>query len=290
MPERRALLFDIAALSVVVLSELSGCKKAGEGEMPEIKFDLGKNIVETARMSGVPRFQARQVASTISYGIEAIASEIPAHFTRSGYEIVWQPIFAFSMYASDKNNSIVDTAVLQLDNKIKTHEAAQAFVEQTIAQFAKGKWQRYHDPVWDVLLTGRSSLLNESGQIASTLMTIDPAYKIPTKDWPTVTSNGAYWRWVGDEVYAELSVTQLGSEASAGDSRVLDYRLNLEFQLLAVMLKRDAENLAEKNKEGNAKGWNSTVKYEASKKEQAALNRRLEANAIKRGDSVVTKP
>lgn len=73
-------------------------------------------------------------------------------------------------------------------------------------------------------------------------------------------------------------------------ARPLDYLLNLEFELLDIMLKRDAENEARENKEGDAKGWNSTVKYEASKKEQAALNQRLEANAIKRGDSVVTKP
>jgi hypothetical protein len=43
---------------------------------------------------------------------------------------------------------------LQLDNKIKTHEEAQAFVEQTLAQFQKGKWQRYHNPGWNTLLTG----------------------------------------------------------------------------------------------------------------------------------------
>ena len=38
-----------------------------------------------------------------------------------------------------------------------------------------------------------------------------------------------------------------------------------------------------------AKGWNSTAKYEAGKKERAELNKRLIANAIKRGDQVVPR-
>ena len=260
--------------------------------MSEVKFDLGKNIVDTASASGVPQFQARDVNGYVSYSISGISPLISARFARPGFEVVWQPVFSLTMY-SDRKRSVdlpVETASLSLNSDLKTHEAAQAFVEQTIAQFARGKWLRYHDPVWDVLLTGRSSLLDESGQIASTLRTIDPAYKISATDWPTVSKNGAYWHWVGDGVIAKLSVTQLGNAGTPSDTRQLDYRLNLEFELLDIMLKRDAENEARENKEGDAKGWNSTAKYEASKKEQAALNKRLEANAIKRGDSVVTKP
>lgn len=38
-----------------------------------------------------------------------------------------------------------------------------------------------------------------------------------------------------------------------------------------------------------AEGWNSTAKCEAGKKERAELNKRLIANAIKRGDQVVPR-
>ena len=252
--------------------------------MQEIKFDLGKDIVETARASGVPEFQAQKVNNTIIYSVTAIPPERPVRFARSGYEIVWQPVFGLSMYGSLKRDSIADSISLSLASHLTSHLAAQTFVEQTVAQFAKGKWQRYHDPVWDVLLTGRSSLLDEFGSLAETLMTIDPAYKIPSDDWQKVVKTGAVWRWVGDGVLASLTVNNL---ADSGGK--LDYRLELEFELLDIKLRRDAENGDQKRQEGDAKGWNSTAKYEAGKKERAELNKRLIANAIKRGDQVVPR-
>jgi hypothetical protein len=39
-----------------------------------------------------------------------------------------------------------------------------------------------------------------------------------------------------------------------------------------------------------SKGWNSTAKHEAAKKAAKERNRVLEANAIRRGDAVVTRP
>jgi hypothetical protein len=88
--------------------------------------------------------------------------------------------------------------------------------EQTLAQFLKSKWQRYHDPVWDALLTGRSSLLNEKGEIAPSLLTIDPAYKIPPIDWPVVAKKGATWPWLGDGVLADLTIKNLGGTGPRG--------------------------------------------------------------------------
>ena len=254
--------------------------------MQEIRFELGKNIVDTARLSGVPQFESDDVNGSISYSVAGFSTEIPARFTKAGYEIVWQPLFAFTMYTNRRRdpNLAVYKVSLQLKNHLVSHQAAQTFVEQTIAQFTKGKWQRYHDPMWDVLLTGRSSLLDEFGGLADTLMTIDPAYKISSDDWQKVVKTGAVWRWVGDGVLASLTVSNL---ADSGGK--LDYSLDLEFELLDIKLRRDTENGDQKRKEGDAKGWNSTAKYEAGKKERAALNKRLIANAIKRGDQVVPR-
>ena len=281
MMKRRTLLLGLAGVSIGGLSYT----KLGSQKLAEIQFDLGKNIVETAKASGVPRFQVSNTAGYIDYSVAPVPEAIPAHYMRAGYEIIWQPIFAFTMNA-DKDIDpalLVETVSLQLNNdKYETHHEAQALVEQTIAQFQRGKWQRYFDPEWDVLLTGRSSLLDEHGQIASVPMTIDPAYKIPPQDWPALAEKRPTWRWVGDGVLASLRVS--GSVGSLG----LSYDISLDFDLLDVKLKRDAENLAQKRKEGDAKGWNSTAKYEAEKKNSAALNKRLIENAIKRGDTVVS--
>ena len=183
-------------------------------------------------------------------------------------------------YLAESAGGYRHAAIRQQD--YKTHAEAQALVEQTIAQFQRGKWQRYYDPEWDVLLTGRSSLLDERGHIGGDLSTIDPTYKIPTEDWPTVADESPTWRWVGDGVLASLHA--LGYKSSSG----LDYTISLDFDLLDVKLKRDAENLAQKLKAGDAQSWNSTAQYEADKKKRATLNKRLIENAIKRGDAVVS--
>jgi hypothetical protein len=158
MLRRRKFLLSLAALLVggLALNAMTLRGKPGAGTTPKIKFDLGKNIHDTAQASGAPRFQKSETAGLVDYSIAAVLDTVPAHYTRAGYEIVWSPIFAFTMYADrDQGADLrVQTVHLQLDNKIKTHEEAQAFVEQTLAQFQKGKWQRYHNPGWNTLLTG----------------------------------------------------------------------------------------------------------------------------------------
>ena len=283
MINRRTLLRWLAGSSIGGLSGFAGYTMLGGQKLTEIKFYLGKNIVQTAKESGVPRYTVERVDTAIIYGVNDIPETVAARYTRPGYELELLPLFAFTIWADTRNGSVADQVVLQFRNKAaKTHAEAQAFVEQTIAQFQRGKWQRYSDPEWDVLLTGRSSMLDERGHIGGELNTIDPAYKIPAEDWPLVAGESPTWRWVGDGVLASLHV--LGYKGSSG----LDYTITLDFDLLDVKLKRDAENLAQKRKEGDAKGWNSTAKYEAEKKNSAALNKRLIENAIKRGDTVVS--
>ncbi|RQP23748.1 hypothetical protein DZC73_16625 [Albitalea terrae] len=253
--------------------------------MQEVKFDLGKNIVETARASGVPQFQTRDIAGLVSYGVTAIPPQVALRYIRAGYEIRWQPVFAMTMYSNKERDPglAVQSVDLQLGQRFETHEAAQTFVEQTLAQFVQGKWVRYHEPEWTTLLTGRSSMLDEAGRIADELTTVDPAYKISPEDWRSAMRHGIIWRWSGDGVLATLTVNNDGSQTGKAD-----YNIELQFDLLDVKLKRDAANLARDLKEGDAKGWGSTAKHEADKKAAQARNKVLEENAVKRGDSVVT--
>lgn len=282
MPDRRKAL---TAMTAGMLGGLAGCSELWGQKMTEIRFDLGQNIMDTARASGVPKYQVSNVNGSISYSTH-VPPSIPAHYTRPGYEIYWQPLFAFTMWADTKrlDGERVDSADLQLKRADQTHADAQAFVEQTIAQFQRGKWRRYHDPEWNVLLTGRSSLLDENGKIASSLRTIDPNYKIPAEDWPEVADQTPRWIWVGDGVVATLRVA--GTTGSHG----LTYSMSLQFELLDYKRRLDAENLARELKEDDAKGWNSTADHEANRRKQAEINKRLVANAIKRGDSVVSAP
>jgi hypothetical protein len=280
MPDRRQWLAGAAVLAAAPWT-LIGCTRAGEQKMTEIKFDLGKNIVETARASGVPEFAARDIQGLVSYSIAAIPREIQVRFTRPGLEIAWQPVFGLSMYADRARSLITESVDMSLHIDGMSDEQAQAFAEATIAQFKKGKWKRWADPEFDAVLTGRSSVLSESGEVKySATGSPDPNYKLTASEWLSL-SNSLSYRWVGDGVWATLSINN-----SPGVDGKPAYRMGLEFELLEVKLKREAENLAQRLKEGDAKGWGSTAEYEADKIKRAAEIKRLIANAVKRGDSV----
>jgi hypothetical protein len=277
----KAIQFSAYVLALLLGS---GCDNAQGQKMSEIKFDLGRNITETARASGVQRFAVSDTAGLVDYSVNNIPADVSVHYNRPGYEIKWAPVFAFTMYADRDHGPALNVEMVQLILHIRemNDEQAHAFVEQTIAQFQKGRWKRYANPEWDVLLTGRSSLLNEAGELDSMANTIDPNYKISMSDWLVLTRNGAEWRWVGDGILATLSV-----DNSPGQDKKPAYRMNMSFENLDAKLKLDAKNQAERNAEGDAKGWNSTAEYETNKKDRAAQIKRLVANAIKRGDSVV---
>ncbi|MBC7701641.1 hypothetical protein [Aquabacterium sp.] len=284
MLERRAWVWGVAFFSIALLIGVSLWRNDQGQKMSEVKFELGKSIVETAKASGVPQFAVQDVAGWVSYGVDAIPREVSVRYVKTGYEVVWQPVFALSLSADrDVHPDLkVQKASLQLNIDDMNDARAQAFVESTILQFQKGKWQRYCNPEEETLLTGRSSLLDENGEIGGNLMAIDPSYKISKADWIKVVRQGPMWRWVGDGVLAELTVNN-----SPGQDGKPAYRMTLEFQLLSVKLKRDAENLARELKEGDAKGWDSTARHEADKKARFEQLKRLEANAVKRGDVIV---
>ncbi len=283
MPSRRIAIAGIAG--VVVIAALGVAKLIPGSQMQEIKFDMGHDIVATAKASGVPRFNTRNVDGLISYGVTAVPAAIPAHYTRPGFEVVWQPIFAITMYADEHRDAArpVESVDLQLDKKFETDAQAQAFVEQTIAQFRKGRWQRYYNPTWDALLSGRSSFLDQKGDVTSPAMTIDPGYKIEPADWVTLVTGGATWRWVGDGVLAQLTVDADRGIGNAAPT----YRASLTFDLLDVKLKQDADNGAAERKKYDAMGKNSTADYEKSKIDRLAVLKVIEANALKRGDQVL---
>ena len=253
--------------------------------MQEIKFDLGKNIVDTARASGVPKFETDNIAGLISYAVTQIPAEIPARYTRPGFEVLVGPLFAFTLGAdhSTTPNDLVESARLQI-NTFKSHDTAQAFVEQLLGQFAKGKWKRY---IWDSCpaVTGRSALLDATGKLdVGTVCSLDPSYKLKRDEWLAMMSVGKFYRWVGDGVIAELQVGY-GDNPATG----VMYQMFLGFELEDVQKKRNAQADADHIKEGEAKGWNTAAKAVAGKKETDAMNKLLEANAIKRGDQVVPR-
>ena len=283
MPRRRATLVAFGGIVAVVLAALGTVTLVSGKQMQEIKFDLGHDIVDTAKASGVPRFNARNVDGYISYSVNGLAPTVQAHYTRPGFEILWQPIFAFTMYGDQKRGRKVEVASLQLDKEFASDSEAQAFVEQTIAQFQKGKWQRYYDPTWDTLLTGRSSILDRNGGIESQAMTIDPAYKIEPPDWAALVRGGATWRWVGEGVLASLAVNVDAGVGAAPPT----YRIDLDFSVLDIKLKQDEDNAAAERKKYDAMGKPATADYEKSKVDRLAELKIMEANALKRGDRVL---
>jgi len=273
--------------SFVVFAAGCGLREKGVGEVSEINVDLGRNIVDTAQASGVSRFQAQEVAGFVMYSADGIPEDIAVRYNRPGYEIVWKPVFGLTLYADRDRFANLKTQKFSMSLNVRgmTDERAQAFTEATIAQFQKGKWQRYADPDWEVMLTGRSSILDENGKIAGDLRTVDPGYKLTPDEWREAALQGLFYIWVGDGVHAQLTVRNMPGERGKPY-----YYIDLEFELLDVRLKRFAEQLAKDLKDGDAKGWNSTADHQASKLKAQARNKRLIENAIRRGDALYVPP
>lgn len=278
---KRWPLILIASLAVTLVSYYS----FGTENM-KIKFDLGKNIIETARASGVPRFQADKIAGLVDYSINQVPPDIPAHYTRSGHEIVVSPLFAFTMYADEehRNNLAVTKATLQVSQQaFNSHNAGQAFVEQLIGQFQNGQWQRHLRKTCPYV-TGRSTLLNATGEL--NLMRgcpFDPDYRLTREEWLYMMQTTQYYEWVGDGVIATLSV------GYSDDARGVTYSIFLEFEDEAVQKERSAKNKADAIALGEAKGWGTAVRMASQKKEREARNKLLEENALKRGDQIIPR-
>lgn len=278
---RRQILLGAGALA------LAGIKYSKGANMAEIRFELGKNIVATAKSSGVPGYATRDIQGYISYGVTDIPPEVVAVYTPAGFQIEWPNLFAFTLYADRARSPdlLVETASLQQRAAFRSHQDAQAFIEQTIAQFKRGKWRRYFFPE-QARLSGRSSILDEGGNPDPYAAAPDPDYKIPPVDWAAMVGLGLQWRWLGDGVLATLSASTTGERADGSP----DYSISLDFENEAVARDTAARNEADKLKSLDAKGGNATAQAQAAKSRQLEVNKRLEANAVKRGDRVLAGP
>ena len=259
----------------------SACTPAKEKNMPEIRFDLNKNIADTAKRSGAPGFSVRNIQGLVSYGLVDLSPNVRITLTRPGHEVSVSHLFAFTMYADEdnKNNLAVTDIELQVASKVAdTHETGQAFIESIISQFRAGRWKRYIDENCP-LLTGRSSYLNEEGLIDNGgECGLDPSYHIPQKDWKDLFNLSNYYEWVGDNLFARLTISY------SEDIRGLTYDIVLEFQTLDRKIVKDKERVAKRLADGDSKGYDSTQNYAKWIADRAIKNRKLEANALKRGD------
>lgn len=269
------------AISALSLTYLTQAKN-----MAEIRFDLGGNITETAKRSGVPEFSVRDVDGFISYSINNLNDQVQARFGRPGYELDVGPLFAFTMYANTENRNTLGVyiASLQFDSKVATsHEDGQRFAESLIQRIGVKKWTRHIEDTCPAV-TGRSSFLNAAGEIdLNSGCALDPAHRFTKEEWIKLMESGQEYRWHGDNVLLTLKIS------TSNDSRGITYKFFMDFEDLAIKTKRDAQRQKRDLEEGDKKGWNSTQDYEKGMKERKETIKRLEANAIRRGDRVIPR-
>lgn len=255
-------------------------------DMANIQFYLGKNIHETAKRSGAPKFATRNVAGLISYKLLDLPPDIPATYQRPGFEITAIPLFAFTLYADTENHNdlAVETASLQFStDMLKSHGSAKAFVENQIGQFERGQWKRFIHELCPAV-TGRSSLLDETGSLSPTLSCpLDPHYRLSMEDWISMIGRTQDYQWLGDDVLATLTV------GFSNDIRGLTYSIRLEFQDFSIKNRRDSERTLHVLAEGDAAGRNSTAKRAKELVEARIRIKKLEEKAIERGDTVVPR-
>lgn len=271
-------------LAVLIIFTVIIYRNLRASNMVDIKIDIGRNIVETAKNSGVTRFSIRNIAGLVSYSIDSLPTNIPITYTRPGYEGSFGPLFALTMYADHEhnNNLAVTDLVLQYSaDHIKDHRSGQAFIESINAKFRVKRWTR-HIPEYCPKVTGRSNFIAIDGGIKIfEACPLDPEYHLSPEEWRTLAVEGLSYEWIGEGVIATLLVR------APEDSRGITYDGSLEYTDQNIQVKRDAKNLAEKLVDSDKQGWNSTEEYKAGIIRVQEKVKVLEANAIKRGDCLV---
>jgi len=276
----------LALYVVALVTILIGYRSLKASDMLEIKVDIGRNIVETAKNSGAPKFSTRNIAGLVSYSIDSLPANIPVTFIKPQFQGSFAPIFALTMYADHENNNdlAVTDIVLQFStDSLKDHSSGQAFVDTLNAQFRVKKWKR-HIPALCPAVTGRSNYIEADGTIGIIeACPLDPSHKMNSAEWRELAIGGLSYEWVGDGIIAYLLVR------APEDSRGITYDVSLEYSDQSIKSKRDEKNWAEKRAEGDKLGWNSTSKYKAGIIELENKTKVLEANAVKRGDLLVPR-
>ncbi len=251
-----------------------------------MKIDLGRNIVETARASGVPSFSARNIAGLVSYSVSFLPTDLPVTFTREGLEATFSPVFSVTMYADeeDKNNLAVTLMSLQLSTgSVIDHLTGQQFVSGMKQKFSSKKWAR-HIPELCPAVTGRSNFIQADGTIESfEACPLDPDFTIAAAEWRTLALKGLTYEWIGDGIICTVDVK------ATEDSRGVTYRVTVEYKDKIVRARRDAKNLAEKLSDGDRQGWNSTAKHKKNLEIMTDIAKAAELAAVKRGDKIVQR-
>jgi hypothetical protein len=278
--KRRLLIIWVVAIFIgtAVARNLKGT------EMDTINVDIGKNINDTARNSGAPRYKVSSYWGATFYEIVDLPKEIVIRYARPGYEIAVRPVFALTMFADSEvsKDLVVELLRFQLSRHAATsHEGARALVEELSTQFRKGGWKRFI-PDTCPAVSGRSTYLDEAGEIAGTCP-LDPDYKIPSKDWVELMAGTKAFKWVGDGVVARL---EIGFDQQGDD---IQYAIDLEFRDMKIEEKRNTAMEASELKEGDKNGWKSTENHEKALAENSLKMKILEKKAIERGDQLFVR-
>lgn len=275
-----AFLLGAALIAVLCIFSLGG------SHMLYVDLDMGKNIVETAKRSGAPRWAADNVAGLITYELVNLAPDVHVRYLRDGYQFTAKSLFSVTLHADqDLNNDLaVEAAALQFNTAALTsHEIAKNFVEELILQFQKAQWKRYLDPLCPAV-TGRSSYLNEVGALEQLeLCPLDPAYRLSMEDWQHMMSMAQHYQWIGDGILATLKVS------FASDSRGLTYSIDLELDDYKIKVEREERNRLDRLAEGDAMGWNSTASMNKDLEELRLRIQAWENSARARGDMVLMR-
>lgn len=251
--------------------------------MYEVTVDIGKNIGNTAKESGAPRYGVENHWGLHIYELVNIKPDVVVKFRRPGFEITATPLFALTMYADSENNNdlAVEKIELQYSYHAKNHQDAKKFINSIVKQFQLGKWKRFIGETCPAVM-GRSTYLDINNKVSNSCP-LDPAFQPPMEDWLLLLRLTTCYEWIGDGVLATLSV---GFDE---DSRGLTYNIDIELQDFAINERRNAAAQALKLAEGDKKGWRSTESYKKGMADNKAAIKILEANAVRRGDRIVSR-
>ena len=251
-----------------------------------IHVDLGRNIAQTARDSGGAKFSTRNVAGLVSYSVNNLPQELPARFTRPGFEANFDSLFAVTMYADEENENdlAVTDLVLQFStDQVTDYRSGQAFIASLIKKFTSKNWTRFI-PQFCPAVTGRSTLIRADGKIGRFgVCPLDPDDTMSYAEWQILAVEGLSYEWIGEGILATLRVN------TSNDSRGITYRVSIEYENKFIRERREVKTLIEDLASGDSRGWRSTLKYHNNIKDLSAEVKAAEIAALRRGDNIVSR-
>lgn len=220
LPRRRILA--TCGVGVIGLVLLDRHFTEGRWSDPDLRIDLGEDVTAWMQARGAEHFESyyvREIPTWVWTVRSRIPADVPAVFEHDALRVQWTGVEAFDLLngSEDANDHRIRAVAWRYQSdEHYSHEEGLAFVQATLAQFARGAWQA------ETLPADKESISPAPGQIPG------------LATWESLVNQRKplRWSWHAGDVRAILRVEHAWG-LEPGDSPSYTVMLRFEERTLA---------------------------------------------------------